>query len=180
VNISGIIDAIPNMDRQQRQTIRERPRTWLAHGSGDRASAARLMLAALDAFEAREREGLVGHVAPNERVQRIYDAFQRLPMSETEGHVVHVLLDNPGLTSERLTAVAGWKGQTWHLLFGSMCRHREHLLWSAPFDEGLGRKFYSATLADFDPNTRGFTLKPEAVEAFNLLGLRPRGGRERP
>ena len=109
------------------------------------------------------------------RIATIVEAFQ--PMSETDRMLVQVLLDNPDASSEQLTEAMGWKDQAWQLHFGKMCERREHLLWPAPFEPKRDAPFYSGILADFDEDTRGFTLKPEVVEAFARLGLRPRGGR---
>ena len=94
-------------------------------------------------------------------------------MSEADEKLVRVLLDNPDATSEQLSEAMGWKGQAWQLHFGKMCERREHLLWPAPFEPKRNAPFYSGILAEFDEITRGFTLKPEVVEAFAQLGSAP-------
>jgi hypothetical protein len=173
MNVKGIINAVPNMDIQQRQTVRARALAWLEGGTEQQGRAAKEVLDALAETEAEEREALVRHVAGLGKTERIVEAFQKLPISESERNVVQVLLDNPGLSSQALTKKAGWKAQAWHLRFGLMCRVRGHLLWPAPFDKDRGADFYSGILADFDEATRGFTLKDEALEAFERLRLRP-------
>jgi hypothetical protein len=108
-------------------------------------------------------------------LERVVEAFQQLPMSHKQRRAVQALLDNPGLSSEALSNEAGWRGKTWQLVFGTMCREREGLLWPAPSDDPRRRKFRSGILANFNDQTRGFTLKSEAVEAFARFGLRPQG-----
>jgi hypothetical protein len=173
MSVKGAINAIPGMDMQKRETVRARAHAWLKNGTEQQAREAKEMLDALDAADAQEQETLVRHVAGLSKTERIVEAFRKQPMSESERTVVQVLLDNPGLSSEALTRKAGWKAQAWHLRFGLMCRGRGHLLWPAPFDKDRGADFYSGILADFGEATRGFTLKDEAVEAFERLGLRP-------
>ena len=107
-------------------------------------------------------------------IPAVFAAFQQMPMSEADEKLVRVILDNPDATSEELATAMGWKAQAWKLHFGKMCEKREHLLWPAPFEPKRNAPFYSGILADFDEITRGFTLKPEVVEAFAQLGLRPR------
>jgi hypothetical protein len=105
------------------------------------------------------------------RADRVFEAFQRLPLSESERTAVKVVLGNPGLSSEALSRGAKWGGKTWQMIFGKMCGKREALLWPAPDDTPRPRKFRSGILVDFDPVTKGFKLKPEAIEAFARLGL---------
>lgn len=105
------------------------------------------------------------------RAQRVAEAFTRVPLSEHERRVVQTLLDNPGASSEALTRAVGWGGQVWHTHFGKLCRARAHLLWPAPYEEKRKADFFSGILADFDPRTRGFTMKPEAVAGFRRIGL---------
>jgi uncharacterized protein (DUF1778 family) len=173
MNVRGVINRVPSMHSEERQTVRARALEWLEDGTEQQKREAKEVLDALAAAEAREQEVLVRHVAGLSKAERIVEAFQKLPMSESQRTVVQVLLDNPGLSSEALTKKAGWKAQAWHLRFGLMCRGRGHLLWPAPFDKDRGADFYSGILSDFDEATRGFTLKDEAVEAFERLGLRP-------
>jgi hypothetical protein len=109
-----------------------------------------------------------------EMIARVVDAFRQMPMSGSEETLVRVVLDNPDASSERLTEAMGWNDQAWRLHFGEMCKKREALLWAATFEPKRNVPFYSGILADFDEFTRGFTLKPEVVEAFARLGLRPR------
>jgi hypothetical protein len=99
-------------------------------------------------------------------------------MSETERCAVQALLDNPGRSPGALSGQAGWGRSAWQLHFGKLCKSRVHLLWAAPPDqERPSRTLYCGILADFDLETRGYTLKPEAVKAFEELGLRPQGWR---
>jgi len=174
LTIAHLIELLPTKSAEERRQMRENAQRSLATG-GQRASDATALLEALDAFEAQARDRRMRGPADAHRIAPIVEAFQ--PMSETERMLVQVLLDNPDASSEQLTEAMGWKDQAWQLHFGKMCEKREHLLWPAPFEPKRDAPFYSGILADFDEDTRGFTLKPEAVEAFARLGLRPRGGR---
>ena len=167
-----IIDAIPGMGRDARRRLRENASRWL-NGSPSQAAEARQVLEALDEVSERERSQASRPLAEADAVARVVRAFQDPPMSETERRVVQVLLDNPDRSSEFLTAKCGWQGQSWQMHFGTMCRNREHLLWAAPFEPKRNAPFYCGILADFDETTRGFTLKPEAVEGLRQIGLEP-------
>ena len=114
--------------------------------------------------------------ADPEKVARIVRAFQDPPPSKTERRVIQVLLENPGQSSAFLTSKCGWRGQSWHMHFGKMCRRRGRLLWPAPYEARRRADFYTGILTDFDETTRGFTLKPEAVEGFRQVGSEPERG----
>ena len=144
-------------------------------GDANKAKDAREVLDALTAAEAHEREAQAAAVAALGNVERVVQAFTKLPLSKSDEKAVQVLLDNPGLTSEALTLKAGWKAQAWHLRFGLMCSARAHLLWPAPFEASRGADFFCEILTDFDETTRGYNFKSEALEGFARLGLKPRG-----
>jgi hypothetical protein len=108
------------------------------------------------------------------KASRIVEAFQSMPMTETERKIIQALLDNPGATSAALSKAAGWKNMSWHMHFGIMCFNRGAYLWPASFDERRNADFYSGILADYSDEIHGFTMKPEAVEAFAALGLKGR------
>ncbi len=170
IDVSGILNAIPGMDSNARQIVRERAGRWLELGA-KKALAAKQVLEALEAVERQEREQLQRHVAGLDTVSRIVEAFRRKPLADGERRAVQVLLDNPGSQSEVLTSKARWRAQHWHMKFGLMCRERQHLLWPAPFDEKRDDNFYCGILADLDDFDNTFTMKPEAVEAFRQLGV---------
>ncbi len=111
----------------------------------------------------------------NSLTRRIVEAFQTCPMSPTEQRAIEALLESPGRSAGRISSGAGWGRPAWQMHFGKLCRSREHLLWAAPPDqEKPNTKLYCGILADFDLQTRGYTLKREAAIAFEELGLRPR------
>ncbi len=107
--------------------------------------------------------------------QEIEAAFLRIPPNESEVALIRALLENPGLRSEDLAAIMGWKGG-WHLKFGELCNRRAELLPSAPTTnarkdkDGQPAKFWSGILADLDGENR-FTMKPAAVRAFKAIGF---------
>jgi hypothetical protein len=57
--------------------------------------------------------------------------------------------------------------------FGEMCKKRISRLWPPPKAETRGAEFYCGVLADLAEQANLWTMKPEAAEAFALLGLRP-------
>jgi hypothetical protein len=75
----------------------------------------------------------------------------------------------------QLSTLCGWDGQAWHLHFGRMCEGREADLWPAPGSKARAASFYCGILCDFDAAGATFSLKPEVIEAFALLGIRPCG-----
>jgi len=173
MNVSTLIAAIPRLSDEERRRMRENALAGIS-GTAQRAPDAKAVLEAIDAFETKEQQ----RFKALDVADRIAEAFRRVPMSPSERLAVQVLLDHPGASSDQLSGKAGWRGQSsWHLRFGTMCRDRGHLLWPGPFEEKRKAEFYSGMVADFDEQTRGFILKPEAVEAFTQLGLRPRGTR---
>jgi hypothetical protein len=54
------------------------------------------------------------------------------------------------------------------------CSDSRSLSLARSFDEDRCANFYCGILADFDEGPQGFTMKPEAVEAFGRLRLRTR------
>ena len=172
MTVARLIDAIPTKRLEERRQMRENARRLLERG-GPRAADAKAMLEALDVFESQSRNRRDRGPVELDVVAKVVEAFQRMPMSDTDRMLVQVLLDNPDASSERLSEKVGWEGKSWQLHFGKMCEKREHLLWPAPFEVKRNAPFYSGILADFDEATRGFTLKTEAVEGFRRLGLEP-------
>jgi hypothetical protein len=173
MTLARVIELIPSKSADERGQMREHARRSLAAG-GQGASDATALLDALDTFEAQARERHMRRPTDADKIAVVVEAFRQLPLSETDRMLLQVLLNNLDATSEQLTEAMGWKDQAWQLHFGKMCERREHLLWPAPFEPKRNAPFYSGILADFDEVTRGFTLKPEVVEAFARLGLRPR------
>jgi hypothetical protein len=169
---SRLIDRISTLSAEERRRMRENAlRAVETAGEAE----ARAVLEALDAFEAQDPDRHTQRPVGHEMIARVICAFRQMPISPADEKLVRVVLDNPDASSERLTEALGWRGKAWQLHFGKLCARREHSLWSAPPEPGRGnRPFYSGILADFDEITRGFTLKPEVVEAFARLGLCPR------
>ncbi|MEI2735393.1 MAG: hypothetical protein V9G24_11690 [Rhodoblastus sp.] len=126
------------------------------------------MLEALDALDYKKS----ADIAKLPTAERIVEAFRKVPLTESERKVVEAVLDLPGRTSGELTAHLGWGGNSaWHLHFGAMCGRRGRLLGIGPAVDSSGQPFNSGLLCDYDDVTHGFTLKPEAVQAFALIGL---------
>jgi hypothetical protein len=174
MTVARLIELIPGKSAEERRQMRENAKRSLA-ARGQRASDATALLEALDTFEAQTRERRMRAPTDADKIVVVVEAFRQLPLSETDRMLVQVLLNNLDASSEQLTEAMGWKDQAWQLHFGKMCERREHLLWPAPFEPKRNAPFYSGILADFDEDTRGFTLKPEVVEAFARLGLRAQG-----
>jgi hypothetical protein len=56
--------------------------------------------------------------------------------------------------------------------FGNLCKDRQTYLWPAPTTERGDGLFFSGILADIDPATNRFTMKPDVAVAFAELGLK--------
>lgn len=172
MNVDKIIATIASASREKREGMR---RNALQKLEGDdaawRANAQKL-LDALEAQERQERADLIEELADLNPSDRVLRAFIAEPMSDTEERLISVLLDNPGSTSAELTEKLGWKAQSWHLHFGTMCANRGAYL-GPPEQASLPNgKFYSGILADFDENGSRFTMKPDVAAAFATLGLK--------
>ncbi len=174
MKIERTLQAIPTMTDEAIVGVRANVERLLATGSKAQKAAAEQVLEALEARVAERAAAAAAHLAGLSPVDRIVEAFRAQPMKETERKAIQLLLDNPGASSAVLTRKAGWTGRTaWHLRFGTMCKAREDRLWPAEPAGTRTGDFYTGILADYAPETQGFTLKPEAVEAFAALGLRP-------
>lgn len=170
MSVDGIIAAIPTMDRAKREGVRKNAELALADPK--RADDARRVLSALDGAIEKETTALAEHVRGLSIGRRVIEAFTLEPMTETEQGLVQVLLDHPGSTSEQLSRALSWGGQAWHLHFGEMCRRREARLWPADRSERRDASFFSGILANLSSDNR-WTCKPEVMEAFAALGLKP-------
>lgn len=176
MNIDRILAAIPTQSDKDRAAIRENAECWLATGTVDQKEAAGRLLAALDAQEAAEQEGLRARLSGLPVAGRVLEAFRAAPLTDHEHKLIQVLLDNPGSTTTELTQAAGMGNSTvWQMHFGVLCKSREAYLWPAERAEHRDGLFYSGILADIDTTTNRFTLKPDVVAAFGELGVRPGG-----
>ena len=111
--------------------------------------------------------------------ERTVIAFSERPALPWEADMIKVLLDNPGATTEALSRAGGYKGayMNW---FGHVCRDREPWLGNAVSSvRSRDAIIYSSLLVDFVPRKDTLTgrtwtewnLKPEAREAFEVLGI---------
>lgn len=103
--------------------------------------------------------------------ERITTAFTEVPPNETEIRVVGALMRAPGATSAQLSADCGWGQPIWQTHFGLMCERRASYLWPSALPDEPDAKFLTGVLADYRPNRRIFTLKPEAEKALRALDL---------
>ena len=174
LNIDKQLAAIAAADAGSRTKMRSNAEHWLENGSADQREAAQRMIDALDQREQIEQEALVGELKGLDTAGLVVRAFTVNPMTETEVKLIQVLLDHPGSTSTSLTQALGWKAQTWHMKFGTMCADRAIYLWPAPNAENRNGKFYSGILADLKEPENLFTMKPDVAAAFEQLGLRRR------
>lgn len=174
LNIDKQLAAIPGASPESRAQMRANARGWLTSGTDAQREAAQRMIDALDQREQAEHGALVGELSGLDTAERVIRAFTVKPMTETETKLVQVLLDNPGSTSTALTQALGWRAQSWHMHFGTMCADRAPYLWPAPTADYRNGKFYSGILADLKEPENLFTMKPDVEAAFGRLGLRKR------
>jgi hypothetical protein len=174
LNIDKLLAGISAASPEDRRRMRANAEGWLATGSDAQREAARRLVDAMDDRERNEHDALVGELRGLDTAERVIRAFTVQPMSETEAKLIQVLLDHPGSTSRKLTQALGWKAQSWHMHFGTMCAKRALYLWPAPEADGRDGKFFCGILADLKEPENLFTMKPDAAAAFAKLGLAPR------
>ncbi|WP_323769347.1 hypothetical protein [Antarctobacter sp.] len=167
MSIDKIIETLPEKSAEERARMRRNAEDKKKPGPPKLRAEAEKLLDALDTLEVQERE-VVRNMPVSERVVQ---AFTKRPPSETEEKLLRVLLDNPGSTSSALTQALGWRAQSWHLHFGTMCQNREADLWPAEKFDKRDKGFFSGILADFDGEGATFTMKPEVVGALAKLGI---------
>lgn len=166
------IEALPSRTSEERKQMRTNARRLLDIGSPNQKIEAEALLLALDTIERNEAAARAVRAETMPRADLVVEAFQRKPMTETDRKVVQALLDNPGLTSQDLSAKMGCKSKSWHLHFGAMCERRMNDLWLAPYAEKRNTSFWCGVLADITQGTNLFTMKPEAAVGFARLGIR--------
>lgn len=176
MNIDKIIAAIPDKSSEERKRIRLNASDWLASGDAKKVAAANGVIAALDACEGAEAVERLERLRAMSPAERLVEAFTSDPLTETERALLQVILDNPGETSTTLGRLIGWKGKSWHMHFGKMCKRREASLWPAEQFETKDAFFYSGIVTDVEEDAAGnwrFTIKPDLVEPLAKLGLKP-------
>lgn len=174
------IEAIPSLSPRERDEVRAKCERNLYDPKW--SEQATKILAELNAHESRMAHDEAAEFATYTDEERIFQAFRRIPLTETEAALVAVLHSNPRTWSKDLTRAMGWQGDSaWHMHFGMMCQRRGHLLWPAPIAEarksreGGPATFWSGLLADYDEAV-GWTLKAEAERAFGRLRVLPPAG----
>jgi hypothetical protein len=170
INIDKTLASIRTATTDERKTMRSNAERWAAGTEAQREAAERLV-AALNSQDEEEHNALIDELIGLDAAQRLIRAFTEQPMSDTEAMLIQALLDHPGSTTTTLTQIVGWKEQSWHLHFGTMCRNRAVYLWPAPDAEHRDGKFYSGILCDLKVPENLFTMKPEVAAAFEQLGL---------
>jgi len=174
LNIDRQLASIATAPPDNRKKMRANAEQWLTSGSPDQREAAQRMIDALERQANDEHDALIGELSGLDIAERVIRAFTVKSMTETEEKLIQVLLDRPGSTSTELTQALGWKAQSWHMHFGTMCADRALYLWPAPDAETRNGKFYSGILADLKEPENLFTMKPDVAAAFERLGLRKR------
>lgn len=103
--------------------------------------------------------------------ERIKAAFTAMPPNETEIRVIAALLAHPGATSRVLSGFCGWSQPIWQTHFGLMCQRRAAWLWPSEQADEPDAKFMAGVLAEYRPNRRIFTFKPEVAETLRTLEI---------
>lgn len=108
------------------------------------------------------------------RPEHIVAAFTEKVPTSTQVKMIRVLLSNPGANAPFLSQLMGWpsRSNTFSMQFGKMARSRSEFL-PPPLPSKLGadRDMFILILADIDPENGGFTMRPEAVAGFAMLGI---------
>ena len=144
----------------------------LATGTEAQIGAAGQLIAALDEQDGAETATLRDRLAVLPVAQRVAEAFKAGPMTGNERKTIQALFDNPGATSTELSRACGQDNMIWQMHFGNLCKDRQAYLWPAAKAEKREGLFFSGILADIDPTTNRFTMKPGVAVAFAALGLK--------
>lgn len=182
MNIELTLAKIPAMTADQRKTLRANAEEKLASGDPKWAIDAPRVLATLDAFEeeqgrvtSQRRAIKIANLKDASAVERIVLAFEIEPATQAEEKMIQILLDHPGSTATQLTDLHGWVGDAWDLQYGGMCARRQEYLW--PLEPAV-RTEEAPNIDMLTFKTRGedgmlrYANRPEALEAFKLLGFR--------
>ena len=102
--------------------------------------------------------------------ERVAEAFDAIPATDTERRVLAALMRRPGGTAAELTADCGWAGAVWQMHFKLLCEKRSDYLWPADLPDVPDAKFLGAVLADYAPRHGKFTLKSDVARVFRALG----------
>ncbi len=176
MSIDRIIATLPARSAKDRATIRGNAERWLASGTEAQKADARRLLIALGELEASEQAKVRQRFSDMPVAGRVVEALRLAPLSEHERKLIQVLLDHPGSTTTELTRAAGLgDNMVWQMHFGTLCKSRQAYLWPAERAEHRDGLFFSGILADIDPATNRFTLKPEVTAALAGIGMRPKG-----
>lgn len=173
MSIEKIISTLPLKSNAERDRIRVNAQRLLADGKPAQKVDAEKVIVALDDLAESEHRTRYERLKDAPVSQRVIEAFQAEPPTDTEVKVIRALLANPHATSAALSDACGWRGQVWHAHFGAMCRAREVWLWPAERSVLRDSNFWSGILADFDAETSTWTMKPDVAAAFCELGLAP-------
>ncbi|NBC36252.1 hypothetical protein GTZ99_06735 [Novosphingobium sp. FSY-8] len=178
MSIDKLIAKIPTMSPDERKTMRANAEAKAATGDANAAK----VLAALDAQDAEEnrltqqaRAEKVVELDQASPTARVKLAFELEPTTPGEDKLIQTLLDHPGSTNADLTALHGWRDGAWDMQFGYMCAKRQDFLW--PLEPAV-RNDLAPNIDMLTIKTRDeegvlrYRLKPEAIEAFKLLGFR--------
>lgn len=169
MNTAKLIEGLPSRSEKERREMRSKAETWLASEEPTKVTAARELLAALDAIDAADAEAF----EQTPLGDRVVEAFKRRPWSDHERKLIQVLLDHPGSTTTELNQRAGLgDNMVWQMHFGNMCKDRTDYLGPPPPAGSRGAFFWSGLLADAEDGTNRFTMKPDAVAGFAQLGLK--------
>ncbi|MDK1386298.1 hypothetical protein QN224_12855 [Sinorhizobium sp. 8-89] len=170
---SSKLPNIAAMDAPKRAELRKNAERWLEKGSPVQKVDAQAVLDELARVHGKEEMDRRATVAAMGVPERVAKAFTSMPPTETEQALLQVLLDNPDLTSQALSAKLAWGGQSWHMHFGKTSERREHLLWDAEPAVTRDAHFYCGILAIYSHVSHGFTMKPEVAEGLAAIGIRP-------
>jgi len=172
LSIQGTLDRIPSMTQESRDKVRANAERWINEGTDAQRADAIIVLKALDDAVTAEHQALYDELKGMAAAERVATAFTRQPLTDTEVKIIEALLANPGSTSRALSAACGWKAQTWHMHFGTMCKSREIYLWPAPpSSTRQDEQMMTGILADLDESNNTWTMKPDIEKAFRAMGL---------
>lgn len=179
MGVEKIIESLPNMTAQNRDKLRLNAEKIRDSGNKKQIEDAEAVLQSLIDTAAAEKQARFDELTAMTMAERVQDVFITSPANKTEARAIGVLIDNPGETASRLTAICGWKTQTWQAYFGAMCKRREAVLWPDSQTDSMTPGKLIGLLVDEDEATHALTMKPDVAETFLKMGFGTKRRRSR-
>jgi hypothetical protein len=113
------------------------------------------------------------------RLERVEEAFTKMPLQGMERRAMQALIENPHSTSVKLSRICGWSGSAWRAHMILVCQRRRHMLWPGGLGPDTTNGLVVAAIIDYDHERLLFRMKPEFEDLFRRqLGLNSPAGKK--